>query len=155
MIALLVAVFFYSNANVPNFDGPLTIYYLFLDIAPILLIALPMTMIIITGEIDLSVASVVGLSSVLVGVLHQDAGMSIPVAGPGRDPGRRGVRRLQRLPRRVRRPAVARGHDRHPRPLPRHRGRPARHQGGHRLPREVDRPRQGADRRRVERTRWS
>ena len=67
-----------------------------------------------------------------------------------RDPGRRGVRRLQRLPGRVRRPAVAGRHDRHPRALPRHRRRPARHQGGHRLPREVDRPRQGADRRRVE-----
>ena len=80
VIALLVAVFFYSNNNVPNFDGPLTLYYLFLDMAPILLIALPMTLVIITGEIDLSVASVVGLSSVLVGMLHQDAGMSIPAA---------------------------------------------------------------------------
>ena len=56
-------------------------YYLLLDMAPILLIALPMTLIIITGEIDLSVASVVGLSSVLVGLLHHDAGLSIPVAG--------------------------------------------------------------------------
>lgn len=80
VIALLLGVFFYSQNNVPNFDGPLTLYYLFLDTAPILLIALPMTMIIITGEIDLSVASVVGLSSVLVGILHQDAGMSIPLA---------------------------------------------------------------------------
>lgn len=80
VIATVVAVIFYSNANVPNFDGPLTMYYLFLDIAPILLIALPMTMIIITGEIDLSVASVMGLSSALIGVLHADAGLSIPVA---------------------------------------------------------------------------
>jgi rhamnose transport system permease protein len=81
VIALLVAVIFYSNKNVEFFNGPLTFYYLFVDIAPILLIALPMTMIIITGEIDLSVASVVGLSSVLVGILHHDAGLSIPVAG--------------------------------------------------------------------------
>jgi rhamnose transport system permease protein len=81
VIALLVAVFAYSTGNVENFDGPLTLYYLFLDMAPILLIALPMTLIIVTGEIDLSVASVVGLSSVLVGILHQDAGLSIPVAG--------------------------------------------------------------------------
>src|SRR6478736_8239448 len=73
VIALLVGVVFYSNANVPNFDGPLTMYYLFLDIAPILLIALPMTMVIITGEIDLSVASVVGLRSVLVAQLHVEA----------------------------------------------------------------------------------
>jgi rhamnose transport system permease protein len=80
IIALLVIVYAYSLGNVPNFDGPLTLYYLFLDTAPILLIALPMTMIMVTGEIDLSVASVVGLSSVLVGVLHQDAGMSIPLA---------------------------------------------------------------------------
>jgi len=79
VIALLLAVIFYSRSNVPAFDGPLTVTYLLLDIAPILLIALPMTLIIVTGEIDLSVASVVGLSSVLVGVLHE-GGMSIPVA---------------------------------------------------------------------------
>lgn len=79
VITLLLVVFFYSRAEIPNFDGPLTLYYLFLDVAPILLIALPMTMIIITGEIDLSVASTVGLSSVLVGDLHQ-RGMSIPMA---------------------------------------------------------------------------
>lgn len=79
IIALLLIVFYYSRAQVPNFDGPLTVYYLLLDVAPILLIALPMTLIIITGEIDLSVASVVGLSSVLVGDLHQ-GGMSIPMA---------------------------------------------------------------------------
>ena len=80
IIALLAAVYLYSTGNIDNFDNPLTLYYLFLDTAPILLIALPMTLIIITGEIDLSVASVVGLSSVLVGILHQDAGLSIPVA---------------------------------------------------------------------------
>lgn len=79
IIALLVLVVLYSLGNVPNFDGPLTLTYLLLDVAPILLIALPMTLVIISGEIDLSVASVVGLSSVLVGVLHRE-GVSIPVA---------------------------------------------------------------------------
>jgi rhamnose transport system permease protein len=79
VIALLVAVFVYSRSQVPAFGGPLTLYYLLLDTAAILLLALPMTMIIITGEIDLSVASTVALSSVLVGVLHQH-GASIPVA---------------------------------------------------------------------------
>jgi rhamnose transport system permease protein len=80
VIALLVAVVLYAIGNVRNFDGPLTLTYLLLDTTPILLIALPMTLVIVTGEIDLSVASVVGLSSVLVGVLHE-AGLSIPVAG--------------------------------------------------------------------------
>jgi rhamnose transport system permease protein len=79
VIALLVIVVVYSNARVPHFSGPLTLPFLILDSAPILLIALPMTMVIVAGEIDLSVASVVGLSSVLVGTLHQH-GWSIPLA---------------------------------------------------------------------------
>jgi len=79
VIALTAAVILYSIANVPNFDGPLTIKFLLQDIAPILLIALPMTLVIITGEIDLSVASIMGLSSVLLGVLHEN-GMSVPAA---------------------------------------------------------------------------
>ena len=113
---------------------------------PILLIALPMTLIIITGEIDLSVASVVGLSSVLVGVLHQD-GWSIPAAGARRPRRRPALRCAQRLPGRVRRAPVAGGHHRHPGALPRTGGRAARHHGGHRLPGGVDRARQGEDRR--------
>lgn len=79
IIGLLVAVVLFSLATVDNFSGPLTLTYLLLDIAPILFIALPMTMVIITGEIDLSVASIVGLSSVLLGDLHQ-AGLPIPLA---------------------------------------------------------------------------
>ena len=79
VIALLLLVVVYALVNVPFFDGPLTLTFLLLDVAPILLIALPMTLIIVTGEIDLSVASVVGLSSVLVGVLHEQ-GMSVPLA---------------------------------------------------------------------------
>jgi rhamnose transport system permease protein len=81
VLGLLLLVVLYANARVPNFSGPLTLPFLVLDVAPVLLIALPMTLVIVTGEIDLSVASVVGLSSVLVGVLHHDAGLSIPVAG--------------------------------------------------------------------------
>ena len=79
VIALTVAVFVYATLNVDNFDGPLTVKFRLQDIAPILLIALPMTLIIVTGEIDLSVASIMGLSSVLLGVFH-DNGMSIPAA---------------------------------------------------------------------------
>ena len=80
VIALLVLVVGRRGHPGAHFGKPITITYLLLDIAPILLIALPMTLIIITGEIDLSVASIVGLSSVLVGVLHQ-GGMPIEVAG--------------------------------------------------------------------------
>ncbi|GAA1930617.1 ABC transporter permease [Microbacterium aoyamense] len=79
IIAILFLVIVVSLIAVPNFDSPLTVTYLLRDIAPILLIALPMTLIIITEEIDLSVASIVGLSSVMTGILTQ-AGLPFPVA---------------------------------------------------------------------------
>lgn len=80
VVAALIAVFVYAWTQVPYFAQPITFTYLLLDITPILLIALPMTLIIVTGEIDLSVASMVGLSSVLLGTLH-NAGMPIELAG--------------------------------------------------------------------------
>lgn len=79
VVALLVAVLVWAINSVSYFATQLTMTYLFLDIAPILLIALPMTLIIVTGEIDLSVASVVGLSSVTLGTLV-DHGTSVPMA---------------------------------------------------------------------------
>jgi rhamnose transport system permease protein len=69
IIVLLILVIAVALATVRNFDSPLTVTYLLRDVAPILLIALPMTLIIITEEIDLSVASIVGLSSVTTGIL--------------------------------------------------------------------------------------
>ncbi|GAA3891734.1 ABC transporter permease [Leifsonia kafniensis] len=80
VIGLLLIVILVASLSVRNFGSPITMTYLLLDVAPILLIALPMTLVIITGEIDLSVASMVGLSSVLVGTLHQ-AGLPLAVAG--------------------------------------------------------------------------
>ena len=49
-----------------------------LDITEISLMALPMTLIIVTGEIDLSIASVLGASSALMGVLWH-AGLPMPL----------------------------------------------------------------------------
>jgi rhamnose transport system permease protein len=80
VIALLVVVLLWAINGFSFFATKLTMTYLFLDMAPILLIALPMTLIIVTGEIDLSVASVVGLSSVTLGSLI-DHGTSVPLAG--------------------------------------------------------------------------
>src|SRR5690554_6566321 len=71
VIFALVVVYAVAAATVANFASQLTLTYLLLDAAATLFIALPMTMIIATGEIDLSVASVVGLSSVVVGVMYQ------------------------------------------------------------------------------------
>ncbi|MFT4229285.1 MAG: ABC transporter permease [Microbacterium sp.] len=69
IVALLVVVVLVATVAVRGFGQPITLNYLLLDVAPILLIALPMTLVMITGEIDLSVGSMVGLSSVVTGVL--------------------------------------------------------------------------------------
>jgi rhamnose transport system permease protein len=79
VIAALVIVVIVAAAAVPNFGTPITLSFLLLDITPILLIALPMTLVIVAGEIDLSVASTLGLSSVLLGVLTK-AGWPIEAA---------------------------------------------------------------------------
>jgi rhamnose transport system permease protein len=79
IIALLVVVYIWAYSSVANFSGPLTNYYTLLQLAPTLLIALPMTLVITTGEIDLSVASIVGLSSVTFGDLFHH-GMNVPTA---------------------------------------------------------------------------
>lgn len=80
IIAVTVVVLIVAAATVANFGTSQNFGFLILDLLPIALVALPMTLVIVTGEIDLSVASIVGLSSVLLGVLHE-AGLSIPVAG--------------------------------------------------------------------------
>ena len=79
VVVLLIVVVAYSMIAVRGFGQPITLNYLLLDVAPILLIALPMTLIMITGEIDLSVGSMVGLASVVTGAgVH--AGLPFEVA---------------------------------------------------------------------------
>jgi rhamnose transport system permease protein len=61
---------------VENFGTSRNFTFLVLDLLPIALVALPMTLIIVTGEIDLSVASTLGLSSAVMGLLWNN-GLSI------------------------------------------------------------------------------
>jgi len=69
MIYVVVAVLLYCIAAVPRFASIRTTGFLLLDVIPILMIAIPMTLVIIAGEIDLSVASTAGLASAVMGVL--------------------------------------------------------------------------------------
>ncbi len=80
VIAALVVVYVYSLLNVQFFDNPLTMYNLAKEYAPIMLMALPMTLIIITGEIDLSVASTLGVSAAFCGVLVKEHDVSMLTA---------------------------------------------------------------------------
>ncbi|MBC7589943.1 MAG: ABC transporter permease, partial [Salinibacterium sp.] len=69
LVGVLVAILLAASIASPRFASPVTVGYLLLNAVPVLLIALPMTLIIITGEIDLSVASIVGLSTATIGSL--------------------------------------------------------------------------------------
>ncbi|WP_214402325.1 ABC transporter permease [Pseudonocardia lacus] len=71
IIALLVAFLVVAALTVDNFATGRNLSFLVLDLAPILLIALPMTLVVVTGEIDLSVASTLGLSSAVMGAMWQ------------------------------------------------------------------------------------
>lgn len=66
--ALLVSVLA-ASFLVENFAGGRNVHFLLLTVAAIALIALPMTLIVITGEIDLSVASTLALTSATMGQL--------------------------------------------------------------------------------------
>lgn len=78
MFYALILVIVYAYTQVPYFASTQTVGFLLLDVIPILLIAMPMALVIITGEIDLSVASTVGLTSAVMGVLFQ-AGVAIEI----------------------------------------------------------------------------
>ncbi|WP_034285052.1 ABC transporter permease [Schaalia suimastitidis] len=69
MTMILLAVVIIAAVLVPRFTQPRTLTYLVLDIAAILLMALPMTLVMICADIDLSVASTAGLVSAAMGVM--------------------------------------------------------------------------------------
>ena len=81
IILLTVVVLVIASLTVANFGTSTNFTFLVLDLLPIALVALPMTFIVITGEIDLSVASTLGLSSAVMGVLWNN-GLSIETIIP-------------------------------------------------------------------------
>jgi rhamnose transport system permease protein len=79
LIGALIVVVIISVSFVPNFGEPITLTYLIQTNFPILVMLLPMTLIVVTGEIDLSVGSVLGVSSVVFGLMF-DAHFPLVVA---------------------------------------------------------------------------
>jgi rhamnose transport system permease protein len=69
LVVVLFAALLFGNAT-PNFMSSTTIFFVSLNMGEIAIMALPVTLIIVTGEIDLSVASMLGLSSTLLGYLY-------------------------------------------------------------------------------------
>lgn len=68
VVCLVAALAFGTKTQ--HFMSSTTIFYIGLNMGEIAIMALPVTLIVITGEIDLSVASMLGLSSTLLGYLY-------------------------------------------------------------------------------------
>ena len=69
IVVLSALVLVVAALTIEGFGTSINASFLVLDMAPVLLIALPLTFIIMSGEIDLSVASTLGLSSAVMGWL--------------------------------------------------------------------------------------
>jgi rhamnose transport system permease protein len=81
LVALLVVVGLVGEQASPGFLTGTNLFYLGLDVGEIALLSLPLTMIIIAGEIDLSIASILGLTSALLGWLW-NAGWALELIFP-------------------------------------------------------------------------
>ena len=71
LVFLVVATVIFGAAENEHFLNTTTIFFVGLNMGEIAIMALPLTLIVVTGEIDLSVASMLGLSSTLLGYLFQ------------------------------------------------------------------------------------
>ena len=125
LLLLLGGTIAFGASVSPYFLQSTNLFYICLNVGEVAIMALPLTLIVITGEIDLSVASMLGLDRGSDGGALQARLADLAGDARGRRPGH-DPRRVQRLPRHSRRPAVAGGHDRNADALPRDRaGDPA------------------------------
>lgn len=79
LLAAIVAIAVLAGLLIDGFAGGRNAQFLLLDVVAIALVALPLTLIVITGEIDLSVASTMGLTSAVLGQLWV-AGLPLELA---------------------------------------------------------------------------
>jgi rhamnose transport system permease protein len=71
LVLLLAGSIWLGAATSPNYLSTINLFFIGLNVGEIAIMALPLTLIVITGEIDLSVASMLGLSSTLLGLLFR------------------------------------------------------------------------------------
>ncbi len=69
LAVVVVAIFVFGTAVSPDFLTSANLFNLGVTTGEVAIMALPMTLIVISGEIDLSVASILGMSSALLGYL--------------------------------------------------------------------------------------
>lgn len=71
MLSLLTAVILFNSLNLDKFASATTVGYLLIDAIPILMLSLTTALVVISAEIDLSIASIVGLSAATIGAMVQ------------------------------------------------------------------------------------
>jgi rhamnose transport system permease protein len=71
LLALLGVTIFYGASVSPYFLNSTNLFFISLNVGEVAILALPLTLIVVTGEIDLSVASMLGLSGVLMAELFK------------------------------------------------------------------------------------
>jgi rhamnose transport system permease protein len=72
LVVVLIGTVIFGTARSSDFLNSTTGFYIGLNMGEIAIMALPLTLIVITGEIDLSVASMLGLSGAVMGQLHSE-----------------------------------------------------------------------------------
>ena len=83
LVAVVALEWFYFNSIGPRFGSLDNTFDLIRHSVEIGLLALALTPVILTGGIDLSVGSLLGLCAIVFGKLWRDGGMPIPVAAGG------------------------------------------------------------------------
>ncbi len=79
VVVLLVVTFVVGSFVQPDFAGASNVSFILQDIGEVFIVALPMTFLILTGEIDLSVASTAALAGCVLGYVWRSTG-SMPLA---------------------------------------------------------------------------
>ena len=74
LVLVLIAVIVWGSQVSPAFMRSDNFFYVGLNVGEVAIMALPLAVVIITGEIDLSVASVLGLSGVVLAQLYTQNG---------------------------------------------------------------------------------
>lgn len=71
LVLVLLASILFGASESPHFLTSTDVFFIGLNMGEIAIMALPLTLIVMTGEIDLSVASMLGLSSTLLGYFFE------------------------------------------------------------------------------------
>jgi rhamnose transport system permease protein len=72
LVLVFIGVVMFGSSRTASFLNPTNFFYAGLNMGEIAIMALPLTLIIMTGEIDLSVASMLGLSGAVMGELFSN-----------------------------------------------------------------------------------